>query len=106
MIDAELAKLLEVCGACERIARTPSFVPFAPLQGNASCSFCLPSHGESWRVRMVDDSDDNDLSLLHVGLEIVAEHVEDPFGEDEDDLDLEGLCQTIERSTKEIFHST
>jgi ion channel-forming bestrophin family protein len=36
-------------------------------------------------------------------MEVVAEHVEEPFGYDEDDLDLEGLCQTIDRSVREIF---
>jgi putative membrane protein len=37
------------------------------------------------------------------GMEIVAEHVEEPFGFDEDDLDLDGMCMTIETSVKEIF---
>ncbi len=38
-----------------------------------------------------------------IGMEVVAEHVEEPFGMDEDDLDLEGMCQTIDHSVKEIF---
>ena len=38
-----------------------------------------------------------------IGMEVVAEHVEEPFGIDEDDLDLEGICNTIEHSVKEIF---
>ena len=38
-----------------------------------------------------------------IGMEVVAEHVEEPFGLDEDDLDLEGLCKTIATSAKEIF---
>ncbi len=107
VIDAELAKLLEVCGACERIARTPivrSFRTFA-RQCIVLFLFTLPWGivGEFgwWTIPMTTIS-----AYFMLGLEIVAEHVEDPFGEDEDDLDLEGLCQTIERSTKEIFHST
>ncbi len=38
-----------------------------------------------------------------LGLEIVAEHVEEPFGLDDDDLDLEGMCKTIAGSVDEIF---
>ena len=38
-----------------------------------------------------------------IGLEVVEEHVEEPFGLDEDDLDLEGMCQTIDHSVREIF---
>lgn len=38
-----------------------------------------------------------------LGLETVAEHTEEPFGMDEDDLDLEGLCHTIDASISEIF---
>ena len=38
-----------------------------------------------------------------MGLETVAEHVEEPFGYDEDDLDLDGLCETIGRTVQEVF---
>jgi putative membrane protein len=38
-----------------------------------------------------------------IGMEIVAEHVEEPFGHDDDDLDLDGLCDTMERSVNAIF---
>jgi len=36
-------------------------------------------------------------------MEIVAEHVEEPFGFDEDDLDLDGMCRTIESSVEELL---
>ena len=38
-----------------------------------------------------------------LGLETVAEHVEEPFRYDEDDLDLEGLCKPIEVAVQEVF---
>ena len=41
-----------------------------------------------------------------VGMEVVAEHVEEPFGFDEDDLDLEGMSATIANSVEEIFYSS
>jgi putative membrane protein len=45
------------------------------------------------------------ISYFMIGMEIVSEHVEEPFGHDEDDLDLEGLCETIERSVTSVFTS-
>jgi predicted membrane chloride channel (bestrophin family) len=38
-----------------------------------------------------------------VGLEVVAEHVEEPFGEDEDDLNLDRLCVAIQASVTSLF---
>jgi putative membrane protein len=36
-------------------------------------------------------------------LELIAEEIEDPFGNDRNDLPLDKLCITIERSVKEIL---
>jgi putative membrane protein len=41
-----------------------------------------------------------------IGMETIAEHIEEPFGFDEDDLDLDGMCLTIERSVNQIFGNT
>ncbi len=43
------------------------------------------------------------LSYFMLGLETVAEHTEEPFGFDVDDLDLEGMCRTIDASITETF---
>ena len=38
-----------------------------------------------------------------LGLETVSEHVEQPFGYDTDDLDLDGLCENIRVTVQEVF---
>jgi putative membrane protein len=43
------------------------------------------------------------VSYFMIGLETVAEHVEEPFGYDDDDLDLDGICLAIETSVNEIL---
>lgn len=43
------------------------------------------------------------LTYFMFGLETIADYVEEPFGYDLDDLDLESLCQTIDRTTAEIL---
>jgi predicted membrane chloride channel (bestrophin family) len=34
---------------------------------------------------------------------MIAEEIEDPFGDAEDDLQLDDLCRTIDRSVSEIM---
>jgi putative membrane protein len=36
-------------------------------------------------------------------MEIIAEEIEEPFGKDSNDLPMERLCITIDKSVKEIF---
>ena len=104
VIDEELRKLLEIVGGCERIRNTRlarSYRAFA-----RQCVFLylttLPwgiveSFGW-WTVPITAI-----LSYFMLGLETVAEHTEEPFGIDEDDLDLEGMCLSIDASIAEIF---
>ena len=36
-------------------------------------------------------------------MELIAEEIEDPFGVDENDLPLDGLCETIQGNVEEIL---
>jgi putative membrane protein len=104
VIDEDLRKLLEIVGGCERIRNTRlarSYRSFA-----RQCVFLylatLPwgiVHNFGWWTVPITAI----LSYFMLGLETVAEHTEEPFGLDEDDLDLEGMCRTIEASVSEIF---
>ena len=38
-----------------------------------------------------------------VSIELIAEEIEEPFGVDENDLPLDGLCNTIDASTSELL---
>jgi len=40
-----------------------------------------------------------------VGLELIAEEIEDPFGYDDDDLPVDELCAKVERNIKEIIQN-
>lgn len=104
IIDTELAKLMDVCGACERIARTPiarSYRTFT-RQCIAFFLFTFPwaivQDFKWWTIPITMV-----FSYFMFGMEIVAEHIEEPFGYDEDDLDLDGMCKTIDVSVSEIF---
>ncbi|MDA0659189.1 MAG: bestrophin family ion channel [Planctomycetota bacterium] len=104
VIDRDLALLLDVCGGCEKIARTPVVRSYRIFARQCIVLFLLSlpwgiAHDFGWwTVPLTIIS-----AYFMLGMEIVAEHVEEPFGLDEDDLDLEGLCKTIEKSVDEIF---
>jgi putative membrane protein len=103
-IDDEMSELLDICGGCERIYKTrvvTSYRIFARqcvLLYLVTLPWGISNDMGFWTIPMTMI-----ISYFMLGLETVAEHVEEPFGRDEDDLDLDGLCQTIDRSAGEIF---
>lgn len=106
VFDRELAKLLDVCGGCERILRTRiarSYRAFA-RQCVLLHLFAMPwgivHEFQWWTIPLTVIT-----AYFMLGLEIVAEHVEEPFGFDEDDLDLDGMCAAIDRSVHEILET-
>ncbi len=105
-MDQELLRFLDVCGGCERILNTrivKSYRVFARqcvIIFLATLPWGIAHDFRIWTLPLTIIS-----AYFMLGLETVAEHVEEPFGYDEDDLDLEALCETIENSVKDIFHS-
>ena len=104
VIDEDLRKLLEIVGGCERIRNTRlarsyrSFARLCVFLYLGSLPWGIVDAVAWWTVPLTAM-----LSYFMLGLETVAEHTEEPFGHDEDDLDLEGMCRTIESSVTEIF---
>lgn len=104
VLDVELTRFLDVCGGCERIQRTrivTSYRTFA-RQCILLVLLTLPwgvAHDFGWWTLPLTII----VSYFMIGLETVAEHVEEPFGYDEDDLDLDEICLTIESSVNEIL---
>lgn len=96
VLDSEARELLEVCGGCERIQKTPLAKSYRLFlyQGIALMLFALP-----WGLVTVLGAWSIPLTMIHayilIGLQVLAGTVEDPFGTDPDDLDLDGLSQTI-----------
>lgn len=104
VIEGELHRLMDLCGGCERIQKTRivrSYRTFA-RQITALLLITLPWGMVAdflwWTVPLTVI-----IAYFMIGLEVVAENVEEPFGYDEDDLDLEGLCRTIEATVDEVF---
>jgi putative membrane protein len=104
VIDADLARLLDVCGACERIRNTRVVRSYRRFARQSVLLFLITF---PWGI--VNDFGWWTIPISFVtayfmlGLEIVAEHVEEPFGNDEDDLDLDRICLSISQSVEEIM---
>ncbi|MCA9014930.1 MAG: hypothetical protein KDA77_06310 [Planctomycetaceae bacterium] len=104
ILDSETRELMEICGACERIRRTrlsPSYRIFVRhCIGLYLCTlpWGLVEDFDFWTVPLTII-----LAYFMIGIEVIAHSVEEPFGLDEDDLDLDGLCITIRSTVNEIL---
>ena len=103
-LDAQLSGFLDVCGGCERIKNTP--IPFSyssfikkfiilytlalPIANVISIGYLIiPMTVFVFYVLM--------------SLEVIAEEIEDPFSNDENDLPLQQMANNIERNVSLII---
>ena len=103
-INGELSSFTDICGACERIKNTP--IPFSysifikkfiffyimslPLTLTFGLGYyCIPV------VAFV--------FYALTSLELISEEIEDPFGEDDNDLPTDTISKNIRKSVYEIF---
>lgn len=102
-LDEHAAALMNVCGGCERIRKTPIARSYRTFirQSIAMYLATLPwgvvdlLHWWTIPVTMV-------VGYFMVGVEVIAEDVEEPFGTGDDDLQLDAICATIDGSVTEI----
>ncbi len=103
ILDSEAREFLEIAGSCERILKTPLSKSYRMFlrQGIWLYLIVLPWGiiGELawWAVPLTIIQ-----AYLFVAIDEIARAIEDPFGLDDDDLDLDGICQGIEQSVGSI----
>jgi putative membrane protein len=102
VIDADLRRLHELAGRCEsiRLTRIASsyrvFVRQCILVFLLTFPWGMSTQFSWWTIPLTAIT-----AYFMLGLEIVAEHVEEPFGHDEDDLDLDRLCESVSDTVNE-----
>lgn len=103
-IKMHTQELLNILGACERIKKTP--IPFSynvylklfiTIYGITLPFALIPLFGY-WSVLMVGF-----VFFAFIGLELMAEEIEDPFGLDCNDLPTGSIAHTIRANVFEIF---
>ncbi len=107
LLDPHMRAFMDIAGACERIKTTPLAVSYRAFmrQGIALNLLILPWYiGPKLDVWMSIP-----LVLIAsyflIGLELIAEDIEDPFGLDGDDLPLDQICNNIQKVITEITTS-
>jgi putative membrane protein len=103
-LDQHAASLMNVCGACERIQKSPISLSYRWFIRQSIVIYLLTlpiglveTFGW-WTIVAVAM-----LGYFMIGIEMIAENIEDPFGTDEDDIMLDDICHTIERSVTSIL---
>ena len=96
ILDIHARGLLEVCGGCEKIRNTPLSPSYKSLLRTGLVLNILvapwmivPEDG-LWSLAIVLPA-----CFFLLGVELIDSIVEEPFGRDRDDLDLDRYCQTI-----------
>lgn len=105
MIDMHVSGFLEVCGGCERIKNTPIPFSYSSFTKKFIVIYVvtLPvAYGMSIGYLMVILT----VFVFYVlmSLEVLAEEVEEPFNNEENDLPMELIAQNIERNVIRIFN--
>jgi putative membrane protein len=104
MFDRHARELLNICGGCERIRNTPIPLTYRALvhRGITLIMLVTPillaQNIAYWAIPIMAVT-----AYFVFGVEMAAVDIEEPFGLDPDDLPLEGLCQTIEKSAPQTI---
>jgi ion channel-forming bestrophin family protein len=101
----ELQSLANTTGACERIKNTP--IPFSYNMFIKKVIFLyvftMPigfvREFGYWAMPIVAS-----LFYIFASIELIAEEIEEPFGDDENDLPLDTICTNIKNNLNEIFY--
>ena len=105
LLDQHFNVFMDVCGACERIKSTPLAVSYRAFlrQGILMNILILPwaiipIFGDWMGIPIILIA-----SYFLIGLELIAESIEEPFGVDGDDLPLDTICNNIQKTVAEIL---
>ena len=96
-LNSELISFTDICGGCERIKNTP--IPFSySVFLKKFIFFYVMSLPLGYTIPVV-------IFIFYVlaSLELIAEEIEDPFGDDENDLPTTKISETIKKNIEEIM---
>ncbi|CUA81526.1 Predicted membrane chloride channel, bestrophin family [Gulbenkiania indica] len=102
-LNLTLNTLSEVLGGCERIANTPIPYTYRVLIHRTVMGYCLLlplglASSIGWLTPLIAGF----VAYAFLALDAIAEEIEEPFGEEPNDLALGAMCYTIEASVCEL----
>ncbi|MDL1913856.1 MAG: hypothetical protein FDW93_04940 [Bergeyella sp.] len=105
-LDRQVSGFLDVCGGCERIKNTPIPISYSSFVKKfiMTYSLTLPvayAINIGWIMVFITCF----VFYVLMSLEIIAEEIEDPFNNDENDIPTEKIAQDISQSIETIFNT-
>ncbi|KQR95286.1 hypothetical protein ASG01_05415 [Chryseobacterium sp. Leaf180] len=104
-LDTQLSGFLDVCGGCERIKNTPIPYSYSSFIKKFIILYVLAlpiAYVINLGLFMIPLT----VFVYYVlmSLELIAEEIEDPFNNDENDIPMEKIAQNIEKNVHQIMH--
>jgi putative membrane protein len=107
LLDQQLAELSSTIGACERIANTPIPFSYGVLLHRTVYAYCiLLPFGLVDSIGIATPLISVFVSYTLIALEAIAGEIADPFGLEPNNLALDAMARTIERSVMELNGET
>lgn len=104
LLNNELQSFIDICGACERIKNTP--IPYSYSAFIKKFIFLyivtLPL-GFALSLGYITIPATIFISYVLASLELIAEEIEDPFGNDDNDLPMDRIAENINKNIQDIL---
>ena len=106
-INTEITEYANICGGCERIRKTPIPYSYSLFLKKFIFVFVMTfPFGFMKELGYMIIPAVTFLFYVLVSLEVIAEEIEDPFGEDSNDLPTDEIAKMISANVREIFNQT
>ncbi|MFC5412373.1 bestrophin family protein [Larkinella bovis] len=104
VLNPELLSLMDICGACERIHKTPIPYSYSAFLKKFIMIYCITLPlGYVFNLHYLVIPFVVFIFYVLASLEVIAEEIEDPFGTDSNDLPAETICKNIRASVHQLM---
>jgi len=104
ILNAEVQSLLDICGACERIKNTPIPYSYSTFIKKFVAIYVLTlPFGFVFSLGYIAIPVVMFMFYVLASLELIAEEIEDPFGDDVNDLPMEKIAENITGNVQDIL---
>lgn len=104
VLNGEISALTDICGACERIKNTPIPYSYSSFIKKFIMLYTLSLPiGYAYMLGYFAAPIVAFVFYVLASLELIAEEIEEPFGDDENDLPMEKMAENIQRHVGEIL---
>jgi len=100
LLNAEIQSFTDTCGICERIKNTPIPLSYSSFIKKFIFFYCMTLPiGYVFTLHFLVIPFVMFVFYVLASLEVIAEEIEDPFGEDSNDLPIDRICSGIRTSS-------